>query len=112
MQLEGPALVFWTETKIEGGRCWGMVNHMGFQNCITMNNDGLSGGLASFYSKDVLVSLNTQSKSHIDVTVTNMGSDQQVWRFTCLYRKLHQSERVSSWLLLNWLSHQSDVSSV
>jgi hypothetical protein len=64
-----------------------MVNHMGFQNCIIMNNDGLSGGLAPFYSKDVLISLNTQSESHIDVTVTNMGSDQQVWRFTCLYKE-------------------------
>ncbi|XP_037480464.1 pentatricopeptide repeat-containing protein At4g20740-like [Triticum dicoccoides] len=86
-----------------------MKARLGFEGCITVSSNGLSGGLALFWSREVDVKLNNLSNQHIDAMVRNVGSDQKEWRFTGFYAKAKRSERSESWTLLKWLRCQSDV---
>ena len=109
VKMEGPALVFLCETKIEGRRVSELTNRLGFEGCYLVNSADLSGGLALFWSKVVDVTLNNFSDQHIDVMVKNISGDNKVWRFTGFYAKARRSERAESWNFLRWLKAQSDA---
>ena len=109
VKREVPALVFVAETKIEGRRVSDLTGRLGFEGCYPVNSDGLSGGLALFWSNKVDVTLNNFSDQHIDVSVTNLVGDNKKWRFTGFYAKARRSEHAKSWNLLRWLKAQSDA---
>ena len=82
VKQEGPALLFVMETKIKGKRVEDLKFTLGFSGCYAVDSDGLSGGIGIFWSKDVDVSLNNFSQSHIDVSVKQ---DNKTWRFIGFY---------------------------
>lgn len=58
---------------------------LGFPNGAAVGAQGLGGGLALFWRRDVVVDLQTMSKSHIDVVLSCELLDGQRWRFTGFY---------------------------
>ena len=61
VRLEAPALVFVSETKIDGRRVADIASRLGFAGCMPVSSNGLSGGLALFWSKEVDVEVNNVS---------------------------------------------------
>ena len=51
MKMEGPALVFLCETKIEGRRVSDLTTRQGFEGCYLVSSDGLSGVWPCFGQK-------------------------------------------------------------
>lgn len=70
-----------------------MKTHLGFSGCVPVSSNGLSGGLALFWSKKIDVTLENVSDQHITVKVQNVGSDMKCWRFTGFYAKARIIER-------------------
>lgn len=69
VRLEGPALVFLTETKIGDRRVADLTSRLGFAGCRVVSSVGLSGGLVLFWSTEVEVTIVNASDQHIDATV-------------------------------------------
>ena len=109
VRVQVPALVFISETKIEGSRVTDLTNRLGFAGCVPVSSSGLSGGLALFWSHELDVTLNNYSDQHIDVKVENVGSFRKTWRFTGFYAKARRSERSQSWERLRQLNAQSSL---
>ena len=53
VKREVPTLVFVSETKIEGRRVSDLTTRLGFEGCYPVSSDGLSSGLALFWSREV-----------------------------------------------------------
>lgn len=65
-----PALVFLTETRLSKDRALGLQRALGFPNGHAVPAEGLSGGLALFWRRGLVVVAQTMSRSHIDVVVS------------------------------------------
>ena len=72
VKQEGSALVFVMETKIRGKKVENLQRTLGFASSFGVDSDGLSGGIGLFWSRDVIVSLENYSSSHIDITVREL----------------------------------------
>ncbi|KAM0931352.1 hypothetical protein ACQ4PT_000394 [Festuca glaucescens] len=70
--------------------------------------DGLSGGLALFWTGDVCVRVLNLSRMHIDVLVSGEALGAGEWRFTGFYGDPRRQFRGESWYLMNYLRHQQD----
>ncbi|KAM0896908.1 hypothetical protein ACQ4PT_022902 [Festuca glaucescens] len=81
---------------------------IGMQHAKGVSCDGLSGGLALFWTKDVSVRVLNISRSHIDVLVSGDVLGGGEWRFTGFYGEPRRQFRGDSWYLLNYLRHQQD----
>ncbi|KAE8808833.1 hypothetical protein D1007_14579 [Hordeum vulgare] len=94
VKQEGSALLFVMETKIRGRKVEELKTTLGFSGCFAVNSDGLSGGLGPFWSKEVNVTLQNYSTSHIDVGVRQ---GDKFWRFTGFYVEPRVENRHHSW---------------
>ena len=100
VKQEGPTLLFVMETKIRGKRVEDLKFTLGFSGCFAVDSDGLSGGIGLFWSKDVEVTLENFSKSHIDVMVSQ---NNKTWRLTGFYGEPRVENRHHSWWFLRTL---------
>ena len=80
----------------------------GFDHAFGVKSEGLSGGLALFWNRDSVVRLNSFSRSHIDVMVTNDLTCDVEWRFTGFYGEPVRSRRNRSWELLKFFRREFD----
>lgn len=88
------------ETKIRGKRVEDLKTTLGFSGCFAVDNDGLSGGIGLFWSRDVNVTLENYSASHIDVIVRQ---ENKTWRFTGFYGEPWVENRHHSWRFMRTL---------
>jgi len=104
-----PALVFLMETKLSKDRTLELQRALGFPNAHVVPAVGLSGGLALFWRRDVVVFAQTMSRSHIDAFISGDAFGGKQWRFTGFYGEPRREMRKNSWYLLRFLRAQSDL---
>jgi hypothetical protein len=63
-------VVFLMETRMTEERTSELQHALGFSNGEVIAMSGLSGGLALFWMKDVMVALQNKSLSHIDILLS------------------------------------------
>jgi hypothetical protein len=97
------------ETRLAEERALGVMKALGFPNGEVVSADGLSGGLALFWRRDVVVSLQSKSRSHIDVLLASDSLSSRQWRFTGFYGDPKREMRKNSWYLMRFLRAQSDL---
>ncbi|KAA3457985.1 reverse transcriptase [Gossypium australe] len=91
------------ETKLNQ-KCMEKVRRScGFNSGIDIEAEGSRGGLCLTWKSDIVVTLRSFSKWHIDVIVRE-GSIQQEWRFTGFYGSPYLKDRRFAWNLLRRLS--------
>jgi hypothetical protein len=81
------------------------VGRWGFHNAFGLSSQGFSGGLVMMWKSDMNVVINTFSKFHIDVWITE--SDGMMWRFTGFYGEPKRMLRRESWRMLCFLRNES-----
>jgi hypothetical protein len=99
-------MVFLMETRLAEERALGVMKALGFPNGEVVSADGLSGGLALFWRRYVVVSLERKSRSHIDVLLASDSLSSQQWRFTGFYGDPKREMRKNSWYLMRFLRAQ------
>ena len=62
-----------------------------------------------FWNSDLVVSLKSFSKSHIDVFVTNEDVGDREWRFTGFYGEPARARRKRWWVLMTYLQKEYDL---
>ena len=75
---------------------------LGFDNCFTVDQNGLSGGLPLTCMNDVDFFIVSHSIHHIDCEV--MMEDGEPWRFTWFYGHPDSAQKAHSWNLWKRLS--------
>lgn len=108
VEIHRPALVFLSETKLNATRAEDLKWRIGMQHAKGVSCDGLSGGLALFWMKDVNVRILNLSRTHIDVMVSGGVMGGGDWRFTGFYGEPRRQFRGDSWYLIKYLRHQQD----
>ena len=87
---ESPSLLFVMETKIRGVRVEDLKYTLRFSGCFVVDSDGLSGGVALFWTSDVEVEIKNYSISHNDARVKEGGKS---CRFTGFYGEPRSEHR-------------------
>jgi hypothetical protein len=72
------------------------------RNCLSVDSDGLSGGLALFWDESINVTLLFQGDRYIDVTIKEDPSATP-WRATFVYGEPHVDKRKEMWDVLRGL---------
>jgi hypothetical protein len=104
-----PALVFLMETRLSEERIGALMKSLGFPNGEVVAANGLSGGLALFWRRDIIVSLQSKSRSHIDVILSCANLKVRQWRFTGFYGEPRREMRKNNWYLMRFLHAQLDL---
>jgi hypothetical protein len=86
-------MVFLMETRMTEQRTLEVQRSLGFSNGEVRAASGLSGGLALFWMKGVMVALQSKSHSHIDVVLSSDNLRPQQWRFTGFYGEPRREQR-------------------
>ena len=94
-----PLILFLSETKRKSGEMEWLRSRWGFENCLTVDSVGRSGGLALLWRQEVSLEILSYSNHHIDAKIgnTNNGED---WRFTGFYGDPITRLRCRSWELM------------
>lgn len=77
-----PTLVFICETKVTNFICDNWRVRLGFSGQLVVDAIGKKGGLILWWKNEVVVSISSYSKGHIDCCI-NVGKNG--WRFTGFY---------------------------
>ncbi|KAA3466988.1 reverse transcriptase [Gossypium australe] len=96
-------MVFLMETKLDQKRMEKVRRRCGFNSGIDIEAEWTRGGLCLAWKSDIVVTLRSFSKWHIDVLVRE-GSPQKEWRFTGFYGSPYLQDRCFAWNLLRRLS--------
>jgi hypothetical protein len=107
--MHKPTLVFLMETRMNEERALGVMKALGFSNGEVVAAGGLSGGLALFWRRDVVVALQSKSRSHIDVHLSNDLLGLWSWRLTGFYGEPRRERRRNNWYLMRFLRAQSGL---
>lgn len=73
-----------------------------FENCFTMDMNGIGGGLALFCSSEVNVEIKSFSSHNIDAIVYNESG--KVWRCIGIYGHQETKQKHHTWTLLERLA--------
>ncbi|KAM0866346.1 hypothetical protein ACQ4PT_042693 [Festuca glaucescens] len=103
VKQEGPSILFVMETKISKERVESLKISLGFTGCFGVSSEGLSGGIALFWSADVVVDVKNFSSCHIDAMVRKDIPNSFEWRFTGFYGAPRAEDRHHSWRFLRTL---------
>ncbi|KAM0844151.1 hypothetical protein ACQ4PT_057243 [Festuca glaucescens] len=103
VKQEIPSLLFVMETKLSKERVESLQKTLGFAGCFGVASEGLSGGIALFWSTDVSVDLKNFSSCHIDVMVRKNDTSAKEWRLTGFYGAPRVEDRHHSWRFLQTL---------
>nr|XP_051229397.1 uncharacterized protein LOC127347221 [Lolium perenne] len=104
LKQEGPCLLFIMETKISAKRMEDLQVSLGFGGCFAVDSDGLSGGIALYWSAEMDVDVKNFSPCHIDAMVKRNNSSDLIWRLTCFYGAPKAGDRHHSWRALRNLN--------
>jgi hypothetical protein len=104
LKQEGPFLLFIMETKISAKRMEDLQVSLGFGGCFAVDSDGLSGGIALYWSAEMDVDVKNFSPCHIDAMVKRNNSSDLIWRLTCFYGAPKAGDRHHSWRALQNLN--------
>ena len=96
-----PSLLFLSETKMRDTRATNFRWMLGFSGAFAVSSDGLSGGLALFWSSDVKVDLKDFSSHLIDIVITQ--EDGLSWRTTIIYGEPKKELQHQFWDKLRFL---------
>lgn len=94
--------MFLVETWLKKARLIYLRDKLKFDGMIEFSREGLGGGVAVFWKKDVDFSVDTYSPNHIDVVI-NKGKEGE-WRFTVFYKESNTSNHHISWATLRRLN--------
>jgi len=108
-QLHCPAVVFLSETHYFDNRVDGLVRSLGMEGGLGVGSLSRGGGLALFWSREVVVNLESYDKLHIDVTVRQATNTSMAWRFTGFYGESRKELRHRNWECLQFLKNQSSL---
>jgi len=100
--LHHPKLIFLSETRMSANRSKNLRWKLGLKNCLGVDCNGLSGGLALFWDDSICVSLLSQGERYIDVLVSD-GPDSVPWQATFVYGEPRVENRKDMWNLLSSL---------
>lgn len=88
------------ETRLVGRQIDGLKLKLEFENCLTVDSEGRSGGLYLMWRSEVNLKICSYSKNHIDVVVDDEGLNGQHWRIIGCYCHLETSKKSETWDLL------------
>ena len=83
MKKYHPQLLFLSETKMRGDKASNFMWSLGYDCCLPVSSDGLSGGLVLFWNSTLCVFLQAFSQRIIDVKVRPASGEE--WRATFVY---------------------------
>jgi hypothetical protein len=107
VQTYKPCLVFICETRQSKERVQNLRYRIGMKECFHVQGDGKGGGLALYWTEEVIVDLLSFSKRHIDVHVSG-GPYDHMWRGTFVYGEPKASDRHQMWSKIRQIQHRSD----
>ncbi|TYG80510.1 hypothetical protein ES288_D02G221900v1 [Gossypium darwinii] len=93
-----PDLIFLSETKMSANEFQRVQNKCRWQNGLTVNSEGRSGGLALMWRDGMNVSIQNYSKHHID-SMVKLDNNKTI-RVTGFYGHANPNHRSSSWDIL------------
>ncbi|KAG6666594.1 hypothetical protein CIPAW_01G042200 [Carya illinoinensis] len=79
-----------------------------YENCLAINSEERSGGLALLWRNDVSLDIKNYSKSHIHASIQDSSTDCEPWYFTGVYGQPEASRRHETWSLLRSIKVPSD----
>ncbi|KAA3467625.1 reverse transcriptase [Gossypium australe] len=97
-------MVFLMETKLDCKRMERIRLRCGYTNGIDIAAEGSRGGLCLAWKGDIVVTVKSYSKWHIDPLIRE-GNGKAEWRFTGFYRSPYLKDKNTVWGLLKGLSH-------
>ena len=107
VKTEAPQVVFLMETRLNRKKLERLRIRLGFSSCLGVDRVDRGGGLALLWSKEVKISDNSYSSSHIDGDITDVNGP--IWRFSGFYGEPITANRIRSWNLLRHLHSQSNT---
>jgi hypothetical protein len=96
------------ETKNSEGRVANLRWRLGLKNCIAVDSDGRSGGLALFWHESIEVNLLEKNFHYIDVS-TRISPDDPWFRITFVYGEPRVENRHHTWEALRRLRSVSPL---
>jgi hypothetical protein len=94
-----PKLCFISDTRMSGTRVSYLRWSIGLRNCLSIDSEGLSGGLALFWDELINVTLLSQGDRYIDVIIKEDPSASP-WRATFVYGEPRVDKRKGMWDVL------------
>ncbi|KAA3460285.1 reverse transcriptase [Gossypium australe] len=107
MKQQNPRMVFLIETKLDKKRMEKVRRSCGLLNGIEVKAEGTRGGLCLGWKEDIVVTLRSYSKWHVDVLVKENGL-QEEWQFTGLYGSPYLRDQDVVWNLLKRISQEGN----
>ncbi|KAG2693827.1 hypothetical protein I3760_08G113600, partial [Carya illinoinensis] len=90
---EGPKVLFLQETRLQDKEMEKIKYKLGYDNCLAVNSEGRSGGLALLWKNDVNLDIRHYSMSHIHASIQDSSTDYAPWYFTGVYGQPEASRR-------------------
>ncbi|KAA3482263.1 reverse transcriptase [Gossypium australe] len=95
-------MVSLTETKIDKKRMEKVRRKCGFMNGLEIEAEGSRGGLCLAWKEDIILTLRSFSRNHIDVMIKEDNAKEE-WRFTGFYGSPYANRKNDTWALLRRL---------
>jgi hypothetical protein len=108
VRAKSPGLVFLCETRSSESRVANLRWRLGLKNCIAVDSDGNSGGIALFWHESVEVNLMEKNFRYIDVS-TRICPSEPWFRITFVYGEPRTENRHRMWEALRRLRGVSDM---
>jgi hypothetical protein len=103
-RVEDPDVLFLFETKLDEREMDLFRWKLGLVNMCVVKPKGRSRGLAAFWRKDLILSLRSFGRRHIDFDVED-GSGEK-WRLTGVYGESQSERKKETWKMLRTLGQQ------
>lgn len=107
LQKHRPQILFFYETKLLAVQAREECKRLNFESFFNVNRNGLRGGLALWWSRDIHASIKSFSNHHIDVVVQFENGKQ--WRCTGVYGHSEMQQKQHTWTLLRRLLGLSNL---
>lgn len=104
-----PNLLFLIETMSTKHRMERVRVQLKYDNCLVVEADGISGGLALLWNGGLSVEVVGYSNHYIDAHITSDDDRLLKWRFTGFYGCPKCNRRRESWNLLRYLSSLNNL---
>lgn len=102
-----PSLVFLSETKCATTVIKRIQKRTGLGNGVWVESDEKAGDLALIWRKEVVVSLRSKSKRHINVSIRHSTGEH--WRFSGIYGWSDHGQKHYTWDLIRRLGKELDM---
>jgi hypothetical protein len=107
VQTYKPSLVFICETRQSKVRVENLKFRLGMKGCFQAKGEGKGGGIALYWTEEVLVDLLSFSNCHIDAHISG-GPYDHMWRGTFVYGEPKSSDRHKMWDAIRAIKPNSD----